>query len=184
MTNRSRGIVLLLALLFALPVAAATTLYLSGWRPEAPAVHGVLVQPPLPVAHVTLGKLAGRKVQLRDFSTKWTLLYFGPADCPADCRRSLAAMRQVYVAQGRQQERVQRVFVARGAVPPDGEILCAFPGMAVVASQEVDWKGWMGGGRIFLIDPLGNRVMDYRADADPAGIRQDLARLLTYSWVG
>jgi hypothetical protein len=34
---------------------------------------------------------------------------------------------------------------------------------------------------IYLIDPLGNIMMYYAADADPNHIRQDLKRLLTWS---
>jgi len=183
-------IIALLALLFALPVAAATTLYLSGWRPAASAAHGVLVQPPLPVTHVVLGEANGKTVRLGDFRSKWTLLYFGPAECSAACRHSLAVMRQVQIAQGRERERVQRVFVEQGAMPPgwQDEVPRAFPGMTVVVPGNTYGKhlpaSWAVTGRIFLIDPLGNRVMDYPATADPGGIRQDLARLLAYSWVG
>lgn len=183
-------IVCLLALLFALPVAAAAVLHLSGWRPAATAAHGELVQPPLPVAHVVLGESLGKTVRLGDFRAKWTLLYFGPAECPADCRRSLAIMRQVHIAQGRERERVQRVFVEQGAMPSNWQDTVSrdFPGTTVVTPGNTYGKNvpasWAGGGRIFLIDPLGNRVMDYPATADPGGIRKDVARLLAYSWVG
>lgn len=174
----------------ALPVAVAAALYLSGWRPAVAAAHGVLVQPPLPVAQLVLGYSAGKTVRLGDFRDKWTLLYFGPADCPADCVHSLSSMRQVHIAQGRERGRVQRVFVARGMLLPGAEenFIRAFPGMSLVASGDAYLSGapddWTAGGRIFLIDPLGNRVMDYPAAADPNGIRKDLARLLAYSWVG
>jgi hypothetical protein len=36
-------------------------------------------------------------------------------------------------------------------------------------------------GDIYLIDPLGNIMMYYAADADPNHIRKDLKRLLTWS---
>jgi cytochrome oxidase Cu insertion factor (SCO1/SenC/PrrC family) len=36
-------------------------------------------------------------------------------------------------------------------------------------------------GDTYLIDPLGNIMMHYAADADPNHIRQDLKRLLTWS---
>jgi hypothetical protein len=34
------------------------------------------------------------------------------------------------------------------------------------------------------VDPLGNFMMSYPADADPNGIRKDLARLLRASRIG
>jgi hypothetical protein len=39
-------------------------------------------------------------------------------------------------------------------------------------------------GRVYLIDPIGNLVLSYAPDADPSGMRKDLARLLRLSQVG
>jgi hypothetical protein len=39
-------------------------------------------------------------------------------------------------------------------------------------------------GRVYLIDPIGNLVLSYAPDADPTGMRKDLARLLRLSQVG
>lgn len=176
----------LLALLFAMPFVAAGSLYLSGWRPAASAAHGALVEPPLSLARVVLGEEAGKPVRLASLGARWTLLYAGPADCPEACLRSLYAMRQVHVAQGREQPRVQRIFVAAGAVlsQRQAELLHRFPGMHVVAGQAANPAGDAWPGKILLLDPQGNLVMTYAGDADPAGMRKDLARLLAYSWVG
>jgi hypothetical protein len=38
--------------------------------------------------------------------------------------------------------------------------------------------------RVYLVDPLGNFMMSYPADADPTGMRKDLARLLRISQIG
>lgn len=189
--NGGWRILVLLAVLFFLPVALAAGLHLSGWRPAPSAAHGSLVLPPQPVADVVLGEVGGKPVSLGSFRSRWTLLYFGPAECPADCRRSLHAMRQVHIAQGKELERVQRVFVACGPTPPGGQDRLArdFPGMAVVAASGAGDGGswperWPREGRIFLVDPMGNLVMFYEPNADPGGMRKDLARLLSYSWVG
>jgi hypothetical protein len=39
-------------------------------------------------------------------------------------------------------------------------------------------------GRIYLVDPIGNLVLSYPPDADPSGMRKDLARLLHLSQLG
>jgi hypothetical protein len=39
-------------------------------------------------------------------------------------------------------------------------------------------------GRVYLVDPIGNLVLSYAPDADPSGMRKDLARLLRLSQVG
>jgi len=38
--------------------------------------------------------------------------------------------------------------------------------------------------RIYIVDPLGNLMMSYPADADPSKMRKDLSRLLKVSHVG
>ena len=38
--------------------------------------------------------------------------------------------------------------------------------------------------RLYLVDPLGNLMMSYPADAEPGGIIKDLKRLLRYSRIG
>ncbi len=180
-------VVVLVAALFAMPIAVASGLYLSGWRPAPSAAHGTLVSPPLPLAGTVLGANGGKTVRLGDFHGKWLLLHLGPADCPADCERQLFAMQQVQAAQGRERERVRRVFVAQGRMPvwKKDSLSRNFPGVAMVTGYGKDWpERWSGEWKTFLIDPMGNLVMAYGANADPSGMRKDLARLLAYSWVG
>ncbi|MEK9940523.1 MAG: hypothetical protein VW548_06130, partial [Methylotenera sp.] len=38
--------------------------------------------------------------------------------------------------------------------------------------------------RIYLVDPLGNLMMSFAADTDPALVRKDITRLMKYSWAG
>lgn len=187
-SKRAWPVLILLGVLFVLPAAVAGGILLSGWRPAPSAAHGRLISPPLPLAGVVLGEAGGRAVRLEDFRERWTLLYFGPADCGADCRSQLYAMRQVHLAQGRGQGRVQRVFVARGELSAEAKsrLSDAYPGMSVVAQRGDLSRRWpeQGKGRIFLVDPIGNLVMQYEPNADASGMRSDLARLLAYSWVG
>lgn len=182
-------ILLMLTTLCALPVAAATGLYLSGWQPASSGAHGTLIRPALPLAQSYLGTQGGKKMKVADFRGRWVLLYFGSATCLPDCTSRLHAMKQVHLAQGRDQKRIQRVFVARGFLSSEEKFRLsrAYPGMSVVSGLQQEWPGPGPGpqhGRIYLIDPLGNLVMTYAADAKPGGILKDLARLLTYSWVG
>jgi hypothetical protein len=107
-------------------------------------------------------------------------------------------MRQVHAAQGKEAERVQRVFVVTDASALDrlGAALRDYPGMIVLAGPPeavaslarqfaVPEAADPGrGGRIYLVDPLGNFMMHYAPDTDPNGLRKDLARLLRLSRIG
>jgi hypothetical protein len=125
---------------------------------------------------------------------KWTLLYFGPGDCPAACRTGLYDTRQVRAALGKDSERVQRVFLAEGDLSAVPLIRTNHPDLAIVrATDEAEpliallrraQAGGAADDRIYLIDPLGNLMMWYAADAPPKGMLEDLKRLLGLSHVG
>jgi hypothetical protein len=125
---------------------------------------------------------------------KWTLLYFGQGDCPAVCRTGLYDTRQVRTALGKDSERVRRVFLAEGDLRELRSIRANHPDLAIVrATNEAEpliallrraQAGGTADDRIYLIDPLGNLMMWYAADAAPKGMLEDLKRLLGLSHVG
>lgn len=199
-TRRSaaRRKLLLLAALFALPVAVAYALYFSGWRPAATGNHGELVQPPRPIADAALTLLDGKTLRLRELHGRWTLLAFGPAECLSPCARNLRTMRQAIAAQGEKAHRVQAVLVVtdtaaldllrytlkdypgvRALVGPPPAVTALARQFTLPAGSPLDDPN-----RLYLMDPLGNFMMSYPAAADPNGLRKDLARLLRASRIG
>jgi cytochrome oxidase Cu insertion factor (SCO1/SenC/PrrC family) len=194
----SRRTLLWLALLFALPVIVSYGLYYSGWRPASTGNYGELVQPPQPLEDATLSTLDGQVMRVRAWRGKWTLLTFSPSLCPSPCERNLYKMRQVIAAQGEDANRVQSVLIVtdQEALARLRNILRDYPRTQVligpsgaVASLARQFELPAGGPpsnlhRVYLVDPLGNLMMSYPANADPNGMRKDLARLLKVSRVG
>jgi hypothetical protein len=190
-TRKGRRTLLLLALVFLGPMAVAMVLYFTGfqWRPEGSTENGLLYQPPRPLPALAMalaGEPDGSGTGLRG---KWTLFYVGPGACAEDCRRSLAVMRQVRRALGRDMDRVQRLYlVTVGSV--DTQFLQAeHPGIGIVADgagvAEVGRiAGIVAPGDIFLADPLGNLVMRYPAGTSMKDLHADLKHLLKISTVG
>ena len=171
---------LLLLLVFAAPLGLAFWLYYgSSWRPAAHSNHGTLIEPVRPLA--SAGVLAG----------KWSLVVIGSGTggCDAGCRETLIYARQTWLSLGKLADRAQRVFLSaeccdeeylqrehQGLVrvlvntPATLALLQAFP-----APQARS---------IFIVDPLGNLMMRYDAQADPKGLRDDLKKLLDLSHIG
>ena len=195
---RARLMLILVVSLFLLPVVAATWLYVSGWRPEGKNLaHGELVQPARPVADVDLIGMDGAPYRLSALRGRWVMVYHGKLPCTADCRNSLYKMQQVRLAQGRDAARVERVMIADNASHDAlRELARQYPGLLTLggtraalqtlAREFVSSQGTAldAPGRVYLIDPIGNLVMSYAPDADPSGMRKDLARLLRLSQVG
>ena len=194
----SRRKLLLLGALFALPMLVAYALYYSGWRPEAVHPHGELVQPARPVADAALVLLDGKPMRFSELHGKWTLVTFSAAECLSPCERNLVKMRQVIAAQGKEAERIQSILIVKDAKMRDwlNYAIKDYPGMRAVigppeAFDALAREFTLPAGspldnlnRIYLVDPLGNFMMSYPADADPTGLRKDLARLLRISRIG
>lgn len=180
-----------------LPIAASFLLYLSDWRPSATVNHGQLVTPPRPVGNYVLHDANGKPAKLGDLHGKWIMLYADSVSCPAACIEKLYLMRQTHTAQGKERERVERVFiVAEGSATPELEArLADYPGMhlwtadaaslsAMAANFDMAPQELAQQRNLYLIDPMGNFFMRYAPDLDPAGLRKDLERLLKYSGAG
>lgn len=186
----------LITLLFLAPVVLGTILYFSGWRPQGRALHhGELVQPAKPLSDITLRKTDGSEFRLSALRGSWTLITFSRLPCNAACQNNLYKMQQVRLTQGKDAGRVQRVFIAASGGGDPAALATQYVGMHIFtgtpaelqkAAQEFagDEKSFNESERVYLVDPLGNLVLRYGADADPSGMRKDLARLLRLSQIG
>lgn len=196
-TNKnSRFKFLVVVVLFVLPVAAAVTLHLSGWRPGSTMNHGKLVQPARPMPDLSLGVGDSGQRGTQDVDQKWKLLVVTGSGCNEACLKNLFAIRQIQTGQGKHQHRVQRMFIHQGAVSDMARIRASYPEMLVLEVNPVTMNGlrdWLSignqektpdGSTVYMIDPLGNYMMYYAPGYKPAGMRKDLARLLRVSRIG
>lgn len=197
-TRRGRFKLVLLATIAAAPLVLAYVLFYAGWRPASSANYGELVQPPRLLRDVELIDLDGKAFKLSSLRGKWLYVYFGSSRCGERCLNNLHKTRQVILAQEKNVDRVQRLFVltdvdALSELPDKLKehrgLRLARPGaeaLQVLARDFTVPAGAPQAGleRIYLVDPLGNLMMSYPAEADPTGMRKDLARLLRVSRVG
>lgn len=186
--NRSRLTLIVIFAFFALPMAVAWLLnFGGGWSPGATTNHGSLVQPVIPVDTAGLVDPAGNALDPNLFLGEWTLIYRLSGDCGQTCRQVLYMLRQVRLAQGKNIDRVHRLLLLDGAQSPDwvGEVQQHYPGLLIARPVAADGAGrFPPAGRVYLVDPLGNLMMEYAVDADPRGMIKDLERLLRISYVG
>jgi cytochrome oxidase Cu insertion factor (SCO1/SenC/PrrC family) len=196
--TKNRIILLTIFAIALVPLLVAIGMKVSGWRPARTTNYGQLIQPAKPLTDVELVRRTGEHLRLQDLRHRWLLVTFSKGACIGVCARSIYKMRQAHVAQGKYQERVRRMLVVlpNGAAPDFEPMVKAYPGMIVVTGPvtdeqalgrqlqipggtALDEQGW-----IYIVDPIGNYMMRYPPDADPNGIRKDLARLLRVSQVG
>ena len=185
--------------LFALPVIVASLWHANSdsWRPAGTTNYGELIIPARPLAAFSMPGIDGVAITERFLLGRWTLVYIGSADCAAACQTSLYNIRQLRTALNEKMDRVQRLWVLSDAstTPPSSTLLNEHPGLKVAqpdtatlnlllaqfASEDTSVPVTE---RVYLVDPQGNLMMRYPADANPKGILKDIQRLLKTSWVG
>lgn len=178
---------LAIAALCLAPFIAAWIAYFY-WQPQGGANYGELIAPrPLidpPLRHLDRGAF-----RLSELRGKWVLLQLDQADCAAACQEKLYAMRQVRLAQGREMERVERVWLILDEAPLETRRMREYDGtrmLRAAGSPIVAAFPPAGGVRdhIYLIDPHGNLMLRFPKNADPRRMHKDLSRLLRASRIG
>jgi cytochrome oxidase Cu insertion factor (SCO1/SenC/PrrC family) len=197
---------LLLMGFFIAPVVAAYISYF-GWRPAGHTNYGDLI-PPTPLQHTQGATADGQPLDLETLRGQWLMVHVGPAACDATCTQLLYYMRQTRIAQGKEQSRIDRVWVVEdGGVPaakalegqdalvvwkpasPDFVRQFALPAQATTTQAATTQPTTTQpttthNAHIYLVDPLGNLMLRFPADPDPKKIMKDLKLLLKASQIG
>ena len=195
--RNGRRTLVMIVLLFLAPVVLATSLYLSGWRPDGRGLQkGELVQPARPLSNARLLTTDSVEYRLHSARGYWLYVTFSQIPCNDICQNNLYKIQQVRLAQGKDAGRVQRAFIALAPSRDLRALEARYPGLAAysgtsaaVQSLAREFGSSLGTPldgleRVYLVDPNGNLVISYSPDADPSDMRKDLARLLRLSQIG
>jgi cytochrome oxidase Cu insertion factor (SCO1/SenC/PrrC family) len=180
---------------FVAPLALAFLLYYGvGVRPSGTTNKGDLIQPAVPLPEVELPGASDQKLAADALRGKWSMVFIGDGACDPRCREALTLMRQTRLALGDKMERVQRVFLITGNCCDQAYLEAEHGGLLLGRIDNSAGKTLLetfpdatqaaGLGRIYLVDPLGNLMMKYDADAPQKGLLEDLKKLLKLSHIG
>jgi len=220
-----RPLIVLMLVCLAPLLFAALAYYVPalGLRPTQQTNYGALVQPqrPIPaVADLRLYTLDGQAFDLRTLRGKWLLLTADQALCPPDCARKLFILRNSHASQGKNVDRIQRVWLILDDAPVPEAVRNAYAGTVFLRADPAQAAAFLVAGAVddaspssassasnaseasktpdashirhpaaltgpmWIIDPLGNLMLQFPPDADPVKVRRDIAKLLFSSRVG
>jgi hypothetical protein len=192
--SKGRWKLLLVLAVCAAPVIAS---YLSYYviKPEGRTNYGTILDPrkyPMPElnAHL-LGTAQPLPDGLNAYQGKWIMLTADSGNCDKLCEKRLYDIRQLRLAQGKEMDRIERVWLVTDEQPIETRLLREYDGMHVLTVSSSALKTWLPTEQgtqiqdhIYIIDPLGNLMMRFPKDADPNKIKKDITKLLRASAIG
>lgn len=187
--RRLRALYLLLAVCAA-PVIASYLMYYV-FPPSGRTNYGDLIEPQRPMPDLVLQQLDGAPYDLRRLRGSWLIVKVDAADCAEACRKQLWLMRQLRLMQGKNADRIERVFLVTDGAPLDAALLRDIEGTHVLRADRAELQRFLPATtaapietQLFLIDPIGNLMLRWPQAPDPSGMKRDLGKLLKASRIG
>lgn len=181
----SRTQLLIILLTPIIVVISSTLLYFSGWLlPDQRSNNGTLLSPVLSVTDLGLPEI----VITQD--RHWQLIQFSP-NCTQSCLDKIYEQRQMHIALGKLQPRIQRVVITQTDL--SAELGTDYPNLrqsAFDASALTDAlksripAHHLTDNPIFVADPFGNVMLYFTQEQDYKAQMKDLKKLLTLSTIG
>ena len=183
--------------LFAIILVCASPLiasYLTYYviKPEGRTNYGALLDPRQhPIPQIGATTLDGKTTGLDAYKGKWILLQADSGDCAEACRNKLLQQRQLRLIQGKEMDRVERVWLVTDDKPIDTVLLREYDGTRVLRADPAKLKEWLPAEQgatatdhVYMIDPRGNLMMRFPKNADPNRMKKDVSKLLRASSIG
>jgi hypothetical protein len=185
---RYRGVrvALVILALCAMPFITAWIGYFMGPRPSSQTNYGDLIEA-RPLTDPALQAVDGKPFRLSQLHGKWLLVQLDSSGCAAQCRKKLLYMQQLRLSQGKDSERIERVWLLTDGGMPDSALLREYDGTQVIRAREIAAQfpaADSPADHIYVIDPLGNLILRFPADPEPRGMVRDMTRLLRVSRIG
>lgn len=201
--TRSRTPLVLIILLSLAPVLAAVLVYFNPqWRPDGSVAYGSLIEPQRPIpaqAALEATTLDGQPFDVETLRGKWLLVAADGGDCQDACARKLFILRNSHASQGKNVERLARVWFITDDAPVPAKVLEAYKGTVMLRIKPEQLKAFLMtetaastvataasalAEPMWIIDPHANLILQYPANAEPEKVRGDISKLVRNSRIG
>ncbi|MFP8778725.1 SCO family protein [Hydrogenophaga sp. RWCD_12] len=187
LTRAGRWKMLLLLLVCASPVVASYFTYYV-IRPEGRRNYGELIDPQRPLPDLVGTDVAGRAVNLRQLKDQWLFISVADSACDDACQKHLYLQHQLRETLGKDKDRLDWVWLRTGPSElsePLKKATATANVLRVDAAALASWLTPAAGHRLedhlYVVDPIGNWMMRFPADADSKQVKRDLDRLMRAS---
>jgi hypothetical protein len=175
-----------------IPIVAAYISY-NFAPPKGRTNYGTLL-PQRPVPDLPLTNVDGSRFDLRQLAGSWIFVMVDGGQCDKPCVDKLLMMRQQRTMTGRDQHRIERVWLITDQQPLPIMLMREYEGTHFVRAplQPLrdflvlpDAAGAQLQDHIWLIDPRGNLMLRWPKSPEINGVKRDIAKLLKISagWI-
>lgn len=144
---RSRTPLVLIILISLAPILAAVLAYFNpDWRPDGSVAYGTLIEPQRPIPASTALQattLDGKPFDVASLKGKWLLIAADGGDCQDACARKLFILRNSHASQGKNVERLARVWFITDDAPVPERVLEAYKGTIMLRVQPEQLKAFL-----------------------------------------
>ena len=144
---RTRTPLVLIVLISLAPVLAAVVAYFNpDWRPDGSVAYGTLIEPQRPIPGSTALQattLDGKPFDVASLKGKWLLIAADSGDCQDACARKLFILRNSHASQGKNVERLARVWFITDDAPVPERVLEAYKGTVMLRVQPEQLKAFL-----------------------------------------
>ncbi len=179
---------LFLALVCAAPVIGSYLLYYAAPPEGSKKNYGELIPQ---VAIAALAPQPGVPVpaDLAPVAGKWLLVMVDSGGCGDGCTKKLWQIRQLRLTQGKEMDRIVRVWLVDDDKVPGEALRAEYNGTVILPRArfpELSQLPATGTPRdhLYVIDPIGNLMMRFPAAPDLNRVKKDLVHLLKVSRIG
>ena len=183
--TKTRVTLLLLAVVFALPLAIAWVITVGpfDWRPAKTVNNGVLLEPPLLLKSYGVMDGSGAALAVDSIAGDWFVVVLRGSACTEPCQRWLQIAERIQIAVGRDIPRVSLALLRPDGdepvphwqswlLPADGKLIAAL--RRATGEPQLDTV-------LLIVDHQGRVVLFYPPAEDGPGALYDLKRLLRSS---
>ena len=182
----------MLALMFicAAPVLASYFMYYV-WQPEGRRNFGDLITPPRDMPAVQARTLDGQVLPLQSLRGQWLLVTVAGGACDKTCQQNLYFERQLRETQGKDKDRIDRVWLVSDEAEVAAELRPALAQATVLRLDPAVLQAWLQPApgqalqdHIYVVDPMGNWMMRFPPHMDvhlASKAKRDLERLMRAS---
>jgi len=187
LTRSGRWKMLAVLAVCAAPVIASYFTYYVV-RPEGRRNYGELIEPQRPMPDLVATDSEGQEVRLSTLKRQWLYVSVADSACDDTCQRNLYVQRQVREGLGKDKDRVVWVWLRTGGKDLSDVLRRGTAAATVLHVDEQVLAQWLQPApghqlseHLYVVDPMGNWMMRFPANADPTRMRKDLEVLLRAS---